>query len=228
MRFGKMKLTFCFLAVLTFTLGCEKFQAQRNGERLPANDNTPTGIIVPGGNLPAPGGNEEIEAIPGQKTVAVVSANRALMNMINCLGTESPTEGAKAAQAVWEEKKGSFSVEGKANTVTSPMLMAQASVAAEVCVDAIRLESAMNAGERRLFPNINFNQGPSATSEQDLIDTVRRISRSCWGRNETTEERNMIVSSARSQFTGNNSEQTQRQMLFVCGAMMSSISGVEL
>ena len=136
MNNGNLKRLLTLAVIFMFTVGCEKFTSQRNGERLPAaSDNLPGGIIVPGGNLPAPGGNEEIEAIPGQKTVAVVSANRALMNMINCLGTESPTEGAKAAQAVWEEKKGSFSVEGKANTVTSPMLMAQASVAAEVCVD---------------------------------------------------------------------------------------------
>ena len=126
------------LIAATLLTGCSGFKSENNtlfaGGNNDGGSQTGNNIPLPGsGGGSAPAGNEEIEAIPGQKTVAVVSANRALMNMINCLGTESPTEGAQAAKAVWEEKKGSFSVEGQANTVTPPMLMAQASVAAQVC-----------------------------------------------------------------------------------------------
>lgn len=227
----KKKKILLIFSLATLIGGCSAFKSENS--TLFANQGDPidnsTNLPLPNTlGLPAPSGNEDIKAIPGQKTVAVVSANRALMNMLNCLGTESPTEGARAAQAVWEEKKGQFSVEGKANTVTPPMLMAQASLAAEVCSDAIRIESALPSSERRLFPMINFGSGPNSVGSAALGDTIRRLARSCWGRNESDEERSMIVTEARSAFSGTNPATTRLQLLYICSSLLSSTSGLEI
>lgn len=173
----------------------------------------------------AAGGNGEIRAIPNTKTAGISSGNRVLRNMVSCLGTRTPSTRATNA---YNDKVGNFAAEGWANTVTAPMMMAYAAVSAEVCLDLVTAEKALAANDRRIFGLINFGAGPSALSEAGIADTVRRLARSCWGRNETQEELTLIRDSVRSNFTSNNTADTDKSMFFVCSAMLSSLSGIEM
>lgn len=170
-----------------------------------------------------PGGNPEITAKPGVQTATVVSANRALMDLVSCTGIKQPSLRSKS---MWENKTGQFSIEGRANSISSPMLMAHAAVAAEICLDLIEIESALNQTDRRIFTQIDFNQSAAAQSVSALSDGIRRLARSCWGRNETTEEHELIVTAATGGFDSGDSAESQ--MIFLCASMLSSVSAIEM
>jgi|GEM_PF-6169728 len=174
----------------------------------------------------APGGNGDIIALEKTRTAAVSRSNRYLDTVVSCLGTR--TAGA-TAKSVWNENKGSLSEEGSANSITSPMLSAMTKISAEVCLDLINQERGIAAAQRRIFNQIDFGAGPNAVNGAQLQTTIRRLSRSCWGRNETTAERDLLESTTLSAFSGQNgAQQTVDQMVFLCAAMTSSFSTFEM
>lgn len=173
------------------------------------------------------GGNDEIIPIPNTKTASVVSSNRVLDSMVSCLGTGVPSAAAKAE---FTKNAGSFSVEGRANSITAPMLSAGYIVGAEVCNDLVNQERAKVASERRFFSGVDFNRGHSQVSDVALGEAVRKISRSCWGRNETPEELSLILGSTREAFqaSADTTANTRTKLVYFCSAMISSFSFLEM
>lgn len=174
----------------------------------------------------APGGNGEIEVLANKRTASVVRSERALSTLVSCLGT---TAASSAAKQAWEDNKGSISVEGDANSITPPMLVAIAKISGEVCNDLVQKERILAADQRRIFNQIDFTQGPNAVSSLAIQNSVRRLARSCWGRNETGTENQLITASVQSAFTNTtNSQQTINQMIYLCTAVASSFATFEM
>lgn len=175
----------------------------------------------------APGGNGEIEVLANKRTASVVRSERLLSNLQSCLGVNQVSAASKQA---WNDNKGSLSVEGDANSITSPMLVALAKVSAEVCNDLIQKERVLAADQRRIFNAVNFGQGPASAADTALADTVRRLARSCWGRNESDSERETLLNSTKSAFANaaNNGQQTVNQMVYLCTAMTASFASFEM
>jgi hypothetical protein len=119
---------------------------------------------------------------------------------------------------------------GAAKTVTAPMWMAITSLSAEVCRVLVNQEAATNpASSRRFFGRVNFTQGTNVLTVDDGNDIIRRMARSFWGRNETPLERIAILSEFNKSFSGSaDSAETNRAMVFLCTAMLSSLESQRL
>lgn len=178
-----------------------------------------------GTNEPAPGGNEEIEAMPDTRTASFVSANRALDAMVSCLGTSEPS---RASKEIWDKNKGSLSTTGRANSITPPMMSSLIKISAEVCNDLVKQENSVEAGKRRIFPQFDFAGGALASGA--VQDSIRRLARSCWGRNENASELAMLESSLQEAFAeADGSDDVNREKaLYLCTTMVSSFSTLEM
>jgi hypothetical protein len=105
------------------------------------------------GNDEAPAGNGEIVALEDTRTAGVVRANRALDNLVSCLGTGIASQAAKSA---FREQAAALSADGGANSVTATMFVGFERVASEVCNDLINQERSMSNNQRRIFNEVNF------------------------------------------------------------------------
>jgi uncharacterized protein YbcC (UPF0753/DUF2309 family) len=169
--------------------------------------------------------NGDIVPIANTKTASIVRASRTLDSLVSCLGVKTPS-----TQAIAElnKNKGTISEEGLANSMTQPMAKSLISVSAQVCNDLINNEKPLADTERMIFKGVNFNAGKLDSSLVTLA--AKRISRSCWGRNPTQNEVDLIVSEVNSQFsTGtDNSANTVKKMIYLCTAMAASFASYEM
>lgn len=187
--------------------GCGQFQSQvQNGVGTLLLNSTPP---------------ETVKVIPNTKTLSMSYARQIVDSMVSCTGLRQATDGINNA---YEERKGSLSEYGYALEVSAPMLMAAVTVAGEVCNELIERE--MPSNQRRIFNRIDFSRSPSSLSDDAIGETVRRLARSCWARNETADELNIILSEMKGAFA--NESQSKEAMLMICTSVLSSLSGLEM
>ena len=178
-----------------------------------------------GSNLSTPGGNGDIAVIAEARTASVISANRVMDSMVSCLGTIEPSD---ATRQEYDRLKGSCSVEGSANSISQPMLAAFTILGGEACNDLINIEEQRAQGERRIFNSVDFDAGPNANFNA-ISDVVRRLSRSCWGRNETSQElRDLEIGVSQAFGNANGARNTRMSMLYLCTIMVSSFNSIEM
>lgn len=159
--------------------------------------------------------------IPNTATVALVYGKQILDHYTSCLGSGLASE---RTLAMYEAKKGTISETGSVSTLTAPMLMASTSIAGEVCKDLIEKERAAP----RIFVGFNF-AATSLPAQSSLQDAVRRIARSCWGRDEDTQESEIILGAVSTAFSGaSGANTTHDAALFMCTTMMSSLDSMVL
>lgn len=175
----------------------------------------------------SPGGNGDIVALEKTRTATVVRGHRYLDALNSCFGINN---NSNRTRQTWSENQGTLSESGAANSITSPMLTAMTKISAEVCNDLIVKERAVAPVQRQIFNSINFTAGPDSLSPTQLGSVVRRIARSCWGRNETAEESNLLINTTLESFAGgaNGAQETIDHMIFLCSAMSSSFSAFEM
>ncbi len=169
--------------------------------------------------------NGDIVPIPNTKTASIQRASRVLDQLVSCLGTGTPSNNA---QSVWEDSRGTISDEGLANTMTQPMAKTLVSVSSEVCEDLMDQERALAAGERAIFIEADLDSGGLANG--DLVLASKRIARSCWGRNATEDELDIIVDSVDDAFAGEEDGQnlTRNKLIFMCTAMAASFDAFNM
>ncbi len=179
-----------------------------------------------GGSVAAsvsPGNNGEIVAIPNTKTASVLRASRTLDSLVSCLSLVKPSTQAIAE---FNKVKTSISEEGLANTMTQPMVKSFVSLSAVLCNDLVAKERALTADERKVFKSVDFTNGN--LSESQILDTAKRLARSCWGRNPETEELEQITSDIGLNFTGSSNDIQRNKLVYMCTAMTSSFSTYEM
>ena len=161
------------------------------------------------------------------KTSVVARSSRALDTLVSCLGTKIPSSAANEA---WASNKGTLSVDGDSASITPPMMKALGDIASEVCLDLIRSETNLPASQRRIFDLIDFTSVAGSVTGNAVSTVTNRLVRSCWGRNESAEEMQMINSAIDSAFQGadNSVANTTNKMIFLCSAVASSIATFEM
>lgn len=169
------------------------------------------------------GNEEEFDVISGEKTVSMLSSNRILDSMTLCLGLEKPSSKSISEYRNYEL---SFSEEGLINKITAPMMMNTAKLAASLCTDLVTKERSMPSENRIIFNNIDFNRSTDLVTEDALLESVNHLARNCWGRDAEEGELLDVVGSAVELFSGDSNE-TRKQAMFVCTAILSSLSGIE-
>jgi len=184
-----------------------------------------------GGSMGTAGGGgagSGFTPLPNTLTVSLIYNKQIVDNMVACSGIG---KASTATLAEWDKRQSSFSEYGYATDVTAPMFMAITALAGEICNDLLNLEVPLAAGSRRIFPMMNFAAGPSGLSQTAIADSVRRLARSCWAREETAEELNIIQTEISGALQGVNTSdagQTRNAALMTCTGMLSSLSAVTL
>ncbi|MBT4762028.1 MAG: hypothetical protein HOO06_10055 [Bdellovibrionaceae bacterium] len=161
--------------------------------------------------------NGDLVAIEGKATVSTAYSKQFLDNMLSCTGVLNPSTDTLLE---YENRKGSVSEYGYATKITAPMLMAFVSIAGEVCSDLVDLESGSTS--RMIFKDIDFNS-ESIFSEQ-VSQSVNRLARSCWQRNETDEELSYIINDVFSE----GSVTPRDAAVMMCTSMLASVSAYEM
>ena len=161
--------------------------------------------------------------IPGAKTTSLVYANQVLHNMLSVTRVQTPSP---ATLDFYEKNKINISEFGSANSLTAPMILAIMGLGTEVCNDLITQERDPSHS-RNIFNAVNFSTSPQDIDESTLSDVIRRMARSFWGRNETSEELSMIIDSIHevieSPTTGlTDPEGAKGMMIYICGGMLTS------
>ncbi|MBK7843222.1 MAG: hypothetical protein IPJ71_05925 [Bdellovibrionales bacterium] len=171
--------------------------------------------------------NGDLKIVEGARTVAVLHSGQVLQNMMSVAGVDVPSA---ATVAMYDLKKTTFSENGRANSVNAPIVMALASVGGEVCSDLIVQEKAKAAADRRIYVQVNFSSGPTNFSNAGRADSIRRLARSFWGRNETDAELQILQSALAEAVSagGTAAKDTEVVALYLCSAMIASLDAFTL
>lgn len=165
--------------------------------------------------------NLEPQEVPSIKVVAVVSQNQILPNFQNCL--KIPREKIRpATRAANKEVAESFAQEGEVEKISAPMLMAVTRVVSEICLDLITHENTSTA--RTYFEGFDLNGTTQGTGDMD--GTLRKLASSCWGREITETEKN-IVKERMSSNTALNNKTNRDTALFSCTSLLSSSQAIK-
>jgi hypothetical protein len=162
---------------------------------------------------------EEDRIVLNEKTVSTVYANQVLDNMVSCLGVGQVSANTRR---LYQDIKQSVSERGSAKEITAPMLMGLTSLAGQVCSELVAKES--NLSQKRIFVGYDFDG--NAVSDYDIEDSVSRLARSCWLRNESNEERNAIMDAINENF--GNGDSVEDIAIFACTAVVASFDSIQL
>lgn len=163
--------------------------------------------------------DSDIPVIPGARTVSLVYSKQVVDQLTSCSGLAVPSE---KTVAMYEQKKGSISTYGTANTVTAPMMMAVASIAGEICNDLIEQENKLGG---RLFAGFNMAANALPSSAQ-LSDSISKLAVSCWQRNESSSERQLLLDMVSTSVGTGEMQATRKAALLVCTSMLSSLDAL--
>lgn len=159
--------------------------------------------------------------VPNTQTLSLVYGKEILDHYSSCIGSGLPTD---RALAMYDSKKGTISETGAVSTLTAPMLMAATSIAGEICEDLILKEKIAP----RIFIGVNLSS-PSLPAQNLLQDSMRRIARSCWSRNEDAVESQIVMSAINDSFSGADvTNKAHDAALFMCTAMLASLDSLVL
>jgi hypothetical protein len=161
----------------------------------------------------------DIEVIPGAKTASVVGASEVLKQLTNCVGLETYSDATKK---VYDDKKGSISTYGAANSITPPMMMAITSIAGEVCADLIDKEVAQGP---RIFTGINLSAS-TLPSDSQLGNAISNLALSCWRGNESADEKAQLLAMVNQSVASNEANASKKAALMICTAMLSSLDAL--
>lgn len=206
-------------AVLTYIgNGCSRSQSASSG--LPGTStsaSTATPVTPSSGGILA--ADSDITVIPGAKTVSLVYSKQVVEHLSACSGLAVPSD---KTWAMYETKKGAISTYGTADTITSPMMMAVASIAGEICNDLIDQEIKSGA---RLFTGFNMS-GSILPNSSQLSDSISRMAISCWERNESSSERQLLLDMINSSVGAGEALAGRKSALMLCTSMLSSLDSL--
>ncbi len=187
------------------------------------------GLGVGGGTVQPPLGDEPPPMVkPGFRTASIINYDTVLESMITQTG-QMPSVNTLGR---FQDRIGMLSETGAVTTVNSSALQGIAATASDICRDLVDVEftGATPQANLRFFNSIT-DRGSSAASqftETATAEVVRRMARSFWQRNETPEELAMVSTGIQEALTANAGTSSRNMGLFVCTAMLSTVSAIEL
>ncbi|MBX2987999.1 MAG: hypothetical protein KF802_08875 [Bdellovibrionaceae bacterium] len=156
---------------------------------------------------------------------ALLNSEQVYKSMLNVTGQAAPTN---AQITEYGRRSGALAASGELDLINSPMLIGISSLAGEVCNGLLAKEIALAADQRQFFPGVNFAQGIGALPAASFDDSVHRMARSFWGRDEKPEESAALVA-FRADFLSTLTAQQQTQsastrnlFLGTCAGMLAS------
>lgn len=155
-----------------------------------------------------------------QKVVAVSNSQNTLSSMLQQTGV-TPSNATRTA---FTAQAGKISETGSADTITAPMWVALTTVGSEVCNDLLTQEKALAAADRRFFNSVDFTKGFNMLTAEAKENSIRRLARAVWARNESGQERILIRAAVDEAFSGSTAvADTDKAAFFICTTMLSSM-----
>lgn len=177
-------------------------------------------------------GAPQIKIIPDTRTVSTVYANQVLENLVSCSGIEMTSTRIRE---VWNQRKGSLSEDGKAVSVTGPMLISLVSISAEICKELIAREAGLAGANRRIFNEVNLAPGAVAQGRNEFTNPMGRLARACWQRDPSAEESSAVLGSIASvdddpagRANASVNETNRARALFMCTSVLASLKSIEI
>lgn len=153
------------------------------------------------------------------KTIAVDTSENLLTTMVHHAGVTDPSNATKTA---YNSQMSKLPETGKVDQITAPMWTAITTLSSEVCNDLTNQEMAAGA-QRRIFTSVDFTKSPTSSAPV-IDDVIRRMARSFWSRNETSQEKLLIRENVIDAFQNKTAaSETKNQMLYLCIAMLASL-----
>lgn len=176
---------------------------------------------------------DEQNAVGVSAPFALMTGEQLLKSM-NQLAENPETDkntGGGATGSEFRRREGAFAVGYDLKLTTGPMLLGITSLAGTVCNTAIDRERASGAAVK-IFSGVDFSKPSSQMSLDTYKTLVRRMAQKFWGREETTEELNILLD-GRADYTramnateSATAESTKELVLFTCSAMLSSLDSI--
>lgn len=165
---------------------------------------------------------------PIQSPYGLITGEQALQGMLKVTGV-ALTGGITNE---FNARNSAFSSGPDLKQTTSPMMVAFTSMGGEVCNQLVANEAGKAAADRSFFGSVDFTKPIASVSAGSYDEVVRAFSRNFWGRNETAEEKSMLLD-GKADFVANfaanratSNESTRDLLVFTCAAMISSFDSV--
>lgn len=173
--------------------------------------------------------DDEQPVVSGVKTAGVGILSQSYASLVSSLQLANPSA---ASRTEFDRQLGNLSDSGKPATIGASYSIAHSTLAAQVCLDKVTAELNLQPAQKTIFNAITLNAAPATSvNEANLQQTINRLARALWQRDETAAERQMLISAVNDAMTDdaqNNANKTQEAMMFLCTAMASSTSGLQL
>lgn len=162
----------------------------------------------------------------GAETASIAYGPQVLDSMLACTGVVNPSQ---RTLDIFAEREASFSEFGSVMDVNPPLMMAHAALAAEVCTDLLTQEAAVPPTDRRIFNAVNLASVSTSISSAEISETIRRMSRACWGRDETGEE-SALISTAAVDIMNDSAaaDRVQFTTVSICMSVLASLDGLRM
>jgi hypothetical protein len=152
--------------------------------------------------------------------LSVTTVNKDLLDFFFGPGFSNNNVSATGAKA-------RISASGKATSVNAPMWMSITNLAGEFCSALVAKERVVGA-PRVFFNQIDFTKKMSEQSAEAVGDSIGRMARAFWARNETLVEKNLLITSMNDEFTTKAVADTElvnlsKGMIYGCTVMLSSL-----
>ena len=151
---------------------------------------------------------------------AVNNSENIVTTMQNQLGV---TTLSKATLTTIGSQISKIPASTKPDSVNGPEWVAITAIGGNICDDLVTQEKALAAASRRFFSQIDFTKGPASQTAASKDDSISRLARAVWARNETPTEHAAIRASMDASFTSTTVADTANEMLFACTAMIASL-----
>jgi hypothetical protein len=162
---------------------------------------------------------------PVYSPYALLTGEQIFKGMLNLTGT-APTG---AVNNEYKSRENAFSLNADLKNITSPMMIAITSLGGEVCNTLLASEISKSTSDRAFFSEVDFTKDVSNVNTDQFDFVIHSLARTFWGRNETEEERNLLLN-GKSEFLATleaskatQATSTRDLMLFTCSAMLSSV-----
>ena len=161
--------------------------------------------------------SQDFKTIPGAQTVGIVYGDQVLENMQACTAVLNLSQNTLDEH---EARKASFSQYGYVGDVTSAMMMGVAALGVEVCADLVDQERTIASTQRRIFNAVDM--ASTGLNNNAIDETLERMSRSCWGRVPTAEEKAIL----QEEMLAMGSVSNELKAIGICASVLASLDGI--
>lgn len=172
------------------------------------------------------GDNDDLVIIPGEKTVSVAYFDLVYQNYLEATGFE---EGEIAYfDLAYNNSKELLSEDGSILSGNAAMFVGITTITGKLCFAVVDRDLKLPAGQQKLFGGFYGKRNLSEISDEAIQDSLRRLARTFWQRNETQQELEIFLNKMDELRALNSNLSASNSAFFMCTAVASSLSAIDM